>query len=471
MVDSGSMAVVLGIDSSTQSCKALAVDVDTGVVLASGRAAHPDGTEVDPQAWWHACRQAIAEATATLDEPVAAMSVAGQQHGMVALDDAGDVIRPALLWNDTRSAPQARALTERDGAQAWAESTGSVPVASFTASKLAWLSEHEPRNADRVARILLPHDWLTWQLADRATAPATDRGDASGTGYFSPAQGRWLPDLLASSFGGRRPEPPRLLGPDEPAGKTASGTLLGPGTGDNMAAALGLGAETGDVVVSLGTSGTAFAVTEHPVADPTGTVAGFCDATGRYLPLVATLNAARVLTATARLLDTDLDGLDELALQAPAGAEGLILLPYLEGERTPDLPDAAGTLSGLRTANMTAANMARAAVEGMLCGLADGVEALRSVGVDVRRVLLTGGAASSKAVRAVAPLLFDVPVEVPEPGEHVALGAAHQAAWVLTGKRPVSWTGDSKRLVADSAQAGTPIRENFAAARYGQYGI
>ncbi|WP_114453281.1 xylulokinase [Halopolyspora algeriensis] len=465
------MAIVLGIDSSTQACKVLAVDTDTGAVVASGRAAHPHGTEVDPWSWWSACRRAIAEATADLTEPVAAMSVAGQQHGMVVLDSAGEVIRPALLWNDTRSAEQARALIERDGARSWAERTGSVPVASFTVTKLAWLAEHEPQHADRVARVLLPHDWLTWQLGDRATAVATDRGDASGTGYFSPVGGQWLPELLAESFGGRRPELPRLLEAGQAAGRTPSGAVLGPGTGDNMAAALGLELEPGDVVVSLGTSGTTFAVTDRPTTDSTGTVAGFCDATGRFLPLVATLNAARVLTATARMLDTDLTGLDDLALQAPAGAEGLVLLPYLEGERTPNLPEAAGTLLGLRTGNMTGANMARAAVEGMLCGLADGVDALRSVGVAVGRVLLIGGAASSRAVRAVAPMLFDVPVEIPDPGEHVAFGAARQAAWALTGDLPVGWQPRSSRVQESTEEVDTPIRANFATARYGQYGM
>ncbi|HEU5469437.1 MAG TPA: xylulokinase [Actinophytocola sp.] len=471
------MTLVLGIDSSTQSTKALLTDADTGKVVGEGRAAHPDGTEVDPAAWWQACQDAIAQATAGSAEPPAAVSVAGQQHGMVAMDAAGQVVRPALLWNDTRSADQARRLVQDGAGPAWwAEHTGSVPVASFTVTKLAWLAEHEPDNADRVAAVALPHDWLTWQLAGRPERITTDRGDASGTGYFSPWTGAWLPEVLDAAFGGRRPRLPEVLGPAEPAGQTAhgavpaaAGAVLAPGTGDNMAAALALGLGPGDVVVSLGTSGTVFATVDTPAADASGLVAGFCDATGRYLPLVCTLNAARVLGATAGMLGTDLAGLDALALRAEPGSGGLVMLPYLEGERTPDLPNATGTLVGLRGANMTPENLARAAVEGMLCGLADGLAALRATGVEVRRVLLIGGASRSSAVQAVAAGLFGVPVDVPDPDEYVALGAARQAAWVLAGgAEPPAWHRPSRTL--EPTGDGTAVLGPYSAARQQVYG-
>lgn len=472
---------VLGIDSSTQSTKALLVDADSGRVEAEGRAAHPDGTEVAPQAWWEAAQAAVHQATAQAPGPVEAVSVGAQQHGMVALDADGTPVRDALLWNDVRSAPQAAALVGRYGAEVLAKRTGSVPVASFTLTKLAWLAENEPRHADRVDRVLLPHDWLTWQLAGRGERACTDRGDASGTGYFSPSTGAWLPDLLADAMAGRSPRLPEVLEPAESAGRVAAsadlpsltGALLGAGTGDNMAAGLGIGAVAGDVVVSLGTSGTAYAVADHPSADETGFVAGFCDATGRHLPLVCTLNAARVLTATARMLGTDTAGLDRLALQAPPGAQGLTLLPYLDGERTPNLPDAAGTLTGLRGTNMTPENLARAAVEGMLCGLADGIEALQRVGVEVRRILLIGGAARSAAVRAVAPGLFGVDVEVPEAAEYVALGAARQAAWAASGAaRPPQWSLRTERFeVGADAAAGAEVRRSYREARHKVHGI
>ncbi|SFD80500.1 xylulokinase [Actinopolyspora alba] len=467
---------VLGMDSSTQSTKALVVDAEDGSVVAEGRASHSPHSEIAPEVWWRACGEAVRQAVDAAPGPVEAVAVAGQQHGMVALDSAGTVLRDALLWNDTRSAPQARRLTERHGAAELAERTGLVPVASFTLTKLAWLAENEPENAARLDRVLLPHDWLTWRLSGGPDRAVTDRGDASGTGYFSPASGEWLPELCREVLSDRAPRLPEVLPPREPAGEVTEleelrGATLGPGTGDNMAAALGLGIEPGDVVVSVGTSGTAFAVTEQPCGDPTGTVAGFCDATGRYLPLIATLNAARVLDSTANALGTDLAGLDELALRAEPGAEGLTLLPYLDGERTPNLPEATGTLTGMRTGNLTPENMARAAVEGMLCGLADGIDALRNVGVTVRRVLLIGGAAESAAVRAIAPTLFGVDVQVPEAAEYVALGAARQAAWVASGTdQPPKWPLRCESYEARDVARGEKIREKYRDAAQRVYG-
>jgi xylulokinase len=288
----------------------------------------------------------------------------------------------------------------------------------------------------------------------------TDRGDASGTGYFSPTETRYRKDILKRAFGGRTPELPRVLGPADTAGWTPDGLLVSAGTGDNMAAALALGLGEGDVVVSLGTSGTVLAVCPTPPADPSGEVAGFADATGRFLPLACTLNAARVLTATAAMLGVDLAGLDRLALAARPGAGGLTLLPYLDGERTPNLPGAAGSLHGLRRSNMTPENMARAAVEGMLCGLAAGLDAVEAQGITPRRVLLIGGAAQSTAVRAVAPVVFGVPVVVPEPAEYVALGAARQAAWALTGTgQPPAWPETTRTVLEGSAPGeGARIR-------------
>lgn len=447
--------LVAGVDSSTQSTKVVVCDASTGAIVREGRATHPDTTEVDPQVWW----DAFTEASAGLLDGVQAIGVGGQQHGMVTLDESGKVVRPALLWNDTRSGKAANDLvTELGGGRAWADAVGSVPVASFTVTKLRWLAEHEPALADRVARVLLPHDWLTWKLTGEAV---TDRGDASGTGYFSPEKNAYREDILATAFGGRTPELPRVLAPRDAAGRTEDGILVSAGTGDNMAAALALELGAGDVVVSLGTSGTVFGVCETAPADPTGIVAGFADATGRFLPLACTLNAARVLTATATMLGTDLTGLDQLALAAEPGAGGLTLLPYLDGERTPNLPDAAGSLHGLRRTNMTPENLARAAVECMLSGLAVALDALQDNGITARRILLIGGAAQSEAVRAVAPTVFGLPVTVPEPAEHVALGAARQAAWALGGtEEPPAWTTNARlELPAGDASVGHELRQ------------
>jgi xylulokinase len=427
------VALVLGVDSSTQSCKVVVIDTATGSIVREGRAVHPDGTSVDPEAWWQALRVAIADAGG-LDD-VEAWSIGGQQHGLVALDAEGRVIRDALLWNDTRSAQAASDLIAEFGASALAERTGLVPVASFTITKLRWLRDAEPENAARVAAVALPHDWLTWRL--RGFGPenpvldelVTDRSDASGTGYWSPSSGEYDHDLLIAALG-HDASLPRVLGPTERV-TDADGRHVAPGAGDNAAAAFGLGAVVGDAVVSIGTSGTVCAISGTPVSDPTGTVAGFADASGHFLPLVATLNAARVLDATAALLGVTHEEFSALALSAEPGAGGLSLLPYFEGERTPNLPDATASLTGMTLASTTRPNLARAAVEGMLRGLGAGLDALRALGIPLERALLIGGGAQSEAVRTIAPQVLGLPIEVPEPGEYVALGAARQAATVL----------------------------------------
>ena len=450
--------LVAGIDCSTQSTKVLVCDAATGQVVRSGSAPHPDVTEIDPAVWAAALESA---SSGGLLDDVAAISVGGQQHGMVALDEAGEVVRPALLWNDTRSARAATELiAELGGPEKWAEAVGSVPVASFTVTKLRWLAEHEPELAERVVTVLLPHDWLTAGLSTDGLGGAhTDRGDASGTGYWSPSTGDYRTDLLRLAFGRELALPP-VAAPAVPVGRTAAGAVLGPGTGDNMAAALGLGAVTGDVTVSIGTSGVVAAVSETPTADATGLVAGFADGTGRFLPLVCTLNAARVLSTTATLLGVDLARRDELALSTPDSG-GLVLLPFLDGERTPDLPDARGLLTGLTRVNATPARLARAAVEGLLCGLADGLDALRAQGVPIRRAMLIGGGARSAALRALAPAILGVPVVLPEPGEYVALGAARQAAWTLSGDpEPPAWPVPATEL--PEAVPATALRAAYA---------
>jgi xylulokinase len=455
-----SQDLVLGIDSSTQSTKALLVDVASGRVVDQRVARHPEGTEVDPRAWL----DALAETTKDLIPRASAVAVGGQQHGMVALGEDGEPVRPALLWNDTRSAPQAEQLVEElGGPRACAEQTGSVLVASFTSTKLRWVRDNEPDVARRVRRVLLPHDYLTWQLAGRPDEPTTDRGDASGTGYFSPFKDTWLPELAESALGSPVALP-RVAGPSEVVGRTQGGQAIGAGTGDNMAAALGLGLRPGDVALSIGTSGVASTVATAPTADPTGLVTGFADATGAFLPLACTLNAARVLDTAARLLGVDHDGLATLALQAAPGAGGVTLLPYLDGERTPNRPDATGTLHGITTSTGPA-ELARAAVEGLLCSLADAVDFLTAAtGVQVRRLVLVGGGARNAAVRALAPAVLGLPVTVPAEAEYVALGAARQAAWAAAGSaEPPSWALPDVRTY--EAEPTPQVRQAYAQLR------
>jgi xylulokinase len=455
------VSLVAGVDCSTQNTKVVVTDAETGEVVREGRAPHPDVTEVDARVWWQAWEQA----SSGLLEGVEAVAVGGQQHGMVLVDEAGTPVRDALLWNDNRSAPQAATLIdELGGAQAWADATGLVPVASFTVTKLRWVADHEPDVAGRAQGVLLPHDWITHQLRGGAGEPTTDRGDASGTGYWSAATGGYRPDILRAAFG-RELAVPRVAGPAEQVGETPDGRVLAPGTGDNMGAALGLDLEPGDVVVSLGTSGTVFAVSDQPSADASGIVAGFADATGRYLPLVCTLNAARVVGAALELAGAGLDDLDRLALSVD-DSEGLVLLPFLDGERTPPLPDATGVLHGLTRRNATPAHLVRAAVEGMLCGLADAVSPLEACGVTPRRIVLIGGAARSEAVRRIAAGLFALPVSVPEPAEYVALGAARQAAWVLgQDDAPPHWKREATVVEPDDGAADyhARVRSSYSA--------
>ncbi|MBJ7290349.1 FGGY family carbohydrate kinase [Williamsia sp.] len=463
------MTLVAGIDSSTQSCKVVVRDADDGTLVRSGRATHPPGTEVDPREWLRAMHTAIADAGG-LDD-VAAVSVGAQQHGMICLDADGNPVRNALLWNDTRSAYAARDLIdELGGPAAWATRIGVVPVASITATKLRWLADTEPDHADDTVAVCLPHDWLTWQLRGGGDIAdlSTDRSDASGTGYFSAETGDYDHDLLTMAMRGRTPSLPRVLGPNDSAGETTWGARLGAGAGDNASAALALDAGPGDVIVSLGTSGVVSAVTDVGSHDAAGYVAGFADATGRQLPLVCTLNGAPVLASIAHMLGVDLDALSDLALSTAPGSGGVSLIPYFEGERSPNLPDARATLAGLSIANSTPATIARAAVEGLLCSLADGLGFIAAQGVDTQRIILVGGGVRSRAIRQIAPAIFGLPVSVPEPGEYVADGAARQAAWALSeSAAPPRWAQSGTEQF--DADPDPSILEQYRAAQAQTY--
>jgi xylulokinase len=430
--------IIAGVDSSTQSVKVVIRDAHTGELLREGRAPHPEGTEVDPELWKSALDAAIKSAGGL--DGVSAISIAGQQHGMVALDNDGEIIRPALLWNDTRSAQAALDLNREEGGDAQiARKVGSVLVASFTATKLRWMADNEPGNAAKVASVALPHDWLSWQLQGGKSLENlfTDRSDASGTGYFDPTTSHYREDIVRLAL--RHDSEvvlPRIILPNEFGGVTTSGIPIAAGAGDNAAAALGLQAQPGDVVISLGTSGTAFAVSNTPTHDSSGAVAGFADATGRFLPLVCTLNAARILDAATRILGKSHDEIAALALSSVPGAHGLTLLPYFEGERTPNRPNATGTFTGMNLNNSNPSDIARAMIEGMLCGLTDAVDALIELGVSINRVLIIGGAAKNPAIPVIASALLGREVVLPPAGEYVADGAAKQAAWALLGEMP-----------------------------------
>ncbi|OIJ68619.1 xylulokinase [Streptomyces mangrovisoli] len=430
--------LVVGVDTSTQSTKALVVDASTGQVVASGQAAHTvssgEGRESDPRQWWDALCEALHQCGDAARE-AAAVSIGGQQHGLVTLDAQGEPVRPAMLWNDVRSAPQARRLVdELGGPKAWAERTGSVPGASFTVTKWAWLAEHEPEAVRATKAVRLPHDYLTERLTGEGT---TDRGDASGTGWWASGTESYDDEILRHV--GLDPALlPRVVRPGEVAGTVrdghdlpfSKGTLVAPGTGDNAAAALGLGLRPGTPVLSLGTSGTVYAVTKRRPADPTGTVAGFADAHGDWLPLACTLNCTLAVDRVAALL-----GLDREAVE-PGTA--VTLLPFLDGERTPNLPHASGLLHGLRH-DTTAGQILQAAYDGAVHSLLGALDLVLDEDADRSTpLLLIGGGARGTAWQQTVRRLSGRPVQVPQAKELVALGAAAQAAGLLTGEDPAS---------------------------------
>ncbi|WP_315580744.1 FGGY family carbohydrate kinase, partial [uncultured Actinomyces sp.] len=414
---SESRPFVAGIDSSTQSCKVVICDPVTGRIVREGRASHPEGSEVDPQAWWDAFLEAV-RAAGGLDD-VRALSVGGQQHGMVCLDERGEVIRPALLWNDTRSAGAAEELTNERGdgdrargARWWAQATGLVPVASFTVTKLRWLADNEPENARKIAAICLPHDWLSWKIRGGFETVGlnglyTDRSDASGTGYMDRADAVYRREILAQALRISMEEAegiilPKICDPVEAMGfgdptQGWGEIAIGPGCGDNAGAALGVGLGVGQALLSLGTSGVVSVVSETPIEDPSGQVAGFADASGHWLPLACTLNASRILDAVGAMSGLGYEELDDAALSVPY-AGGLRLVPYFEGERTPNLPDATARLEGMTLKNSTRAHLARAGVEGLLAHMRFALECVRELGVPIEKVLVVGGGARSRAV-------------------------------------------------------------------------
>ncbi|MFD1829758.1 xylulokinase [Streptomyces desertarenae] len=424
--------LVVGVDSSTQSTKALVVDAATGQVVARGQAPHtvsPDH-ESDPGQWWEALCRALEQCGPAVHR-AAAVSVGGQQHGLVTLDAGGRPVRPALLWNDVRSAPQRdRLVEELGGPGAWAERFGSVPATSFTVTKWQWLRENEPEAAASVRAVRLPHDYLTERLTGLGT---TDRGDASGTGWWSTATEEYDAEILERV--GLSPDLlPRVLGHGEAAGTVRpldglplpQGALVAAGTGDNMAAALGLGLSPGRPVLSLGTSGTVYAVSTTRPADPTGIVAGFADARTDWLPLACTLNCTLAVDRVAALF-----GLDREAVEAGGG---VTVLPFLDGERTPDLPYASGTLTGLRH-DTTPGQILQATYDGAVYSLLAALDlVLDADAAPDAPILLIGGGAKGTAWRETVRRLSGRPVQVPRAQELVALGAAAQAAALLLGE-------------------------------------
>ena len=477
------MTVVAGVDSSTQSTTVILRDSDSGVVVGRGSAPHtptfPPLSEQDPNEWWQAMAAAFAQARSTSGisaEDISAVSIAAQCHGLVPLDSAGAVIRPAKLWNDNTSAPELAALVAKVGAEQWIDLVGSLPPASFTISKLAWLRLHEPANFDLLSTVLLPHDYLTWRLTGLTV---TDRSDASGTGYYSAPQATYLPQILelvdasmdwASAL-------PKVLGPSEPAGIVlpavareigiSTAAIVGPGAGDQHASALGLGAQRGDVVYAFGTSGVVFSTHPEPIFDHSGIVNSVADAAGGYLPLVCTLNAAKVTDLIARLLGVDHATLETLALAAPLRDDRPVFAPYIDGERTPNRPNARGSIAGI-SSETSREELALAAVEGVVLGLERGHAAIIDAGVvDSGRILVTGGASASAAYRQILADVTGREVEAFPQSDATAAGAAVQAASVLRGVDVTvirdAWAPASVVAASPRASSYDSVRSHYLA--------
>jgi xylulokinase len=443
----------LGIDCGTQSTKALLVEADTEAVLGIGRANHDliardDGTREQRPEWWvsalvGATRGALAEAG---EVEVAAIGVSGQQHGLVCLGRDDRPVRSAKLWNDTTTAAECTRLTVAlSGAEQVLELTGNTFLPGYTAPKVLWLRLHEPEVYASTARMCLPHDYLNlWMTGVFAAEP----GDASGTAYFDVRAREYSPAVLAAIDPERdwaSSLPPivaslsvvgRLRGEAADELRVPAGTPVSGGGGDNMMAAIGVGAVAeGPLVVSLGTSGTGFACRAQPAIDPRGEAAAFCDSTGAWLPLVCTLNCTVATDWIARLFGLDRAGFEAALDVSPHGARGLAFLPYLEGERTPNYPTGAGVFSGLH-AEHTPADFVRAVTEGVTFGLEYALRALRRTGVVVDQVTLVGGGSASDGWAQMCADIFGVVVVRPPRTEAAALGAARQARWVVDGQAP-----------------------------------
>lgn len=439
----------LGIDSGTQSTKCVVLEYETGRIIAHASEKYDviDGLpaghlEQDPRTWTDAVDATVEACLAQIGDrrrEIRGIGVSGQQHGLVPLDANDQPVRAAKLWCDTSTAAECDAIAAHfGGAPGLIELAGNAIPPGFTAGKILWLKRHEPENFSRTASILLPHDYLNFHLSG---VKRMEFGDASGTGLLNLRTRQWCKEIIEFMD-------PRVMSMLPPLGSSLErhgelrpalrekwglekGVVISAGGGDNMMGAIGTGnVRSGCVTVSLGTSGTIYACSDKPVIDPKGEVAAFCDSADRWMPLVCTMNVT-VLTETVReIFDWPLEKLEEHVKSAPAGAEGLLFLPYLNGERTPNLPKSSGVLHGIRTTNFTPAHLARAAVEGVTVGLAYGMTRFRELGLTPTEIRLTGGGSRSATWRQIVADAFATPVVCLSTSEGAGLGGAIQAAYV-----------------------------------------
>ena len=438
----------IGIDNGTQGTKTLIVDGETGQVVKKASKSYglieglpPGHKEQDPQVWIDALhytlKQVLNEAGIN-PKHVRAIGVSGQQHGLVPLDAEGNVIRPVKLWNDTSTIEECEILTRRmGGKKAVIEALGLTIPPGFTASKILWLKRHEPKNYSRLATILLPHDYLNFYLTGNKVM---EYGDASGTALMNIRTRTWCDKILEIIDPNLKEKLPPLQPSDRPAGIVRKeiaekfgfreDVLVSAGGGDNMMGAIGTGnTRNGIVTASFGTSGTIYAYSDVPIVDPEGEIAAFCDSTNAWLPLLCTMNVTVATELVRNLFGMSHDELTEAVYKTPPGSDGLILLPYFEGERTPNVPDGTGVFFGLNSKTFDDAHFARAAMEGVTLGMNYGLNRMRDLGIEPSQIRLTGGGSKNKAWRQIAADIFDVEVVCLKIDEGAAYGAALQAMW------------------------------------------
>jgi len=476
--------ITLGIDSGTQSTKTVALDISTGEILASAQQtygfveAQGDGAmEQDPAVWIAAVESTISQVLEKLGSrrsEVTGIGVSGQQHGLVLLDAADQVVRPAKLWCDTSTTAQCAELTKALGGEAKVvQLTGNAMLTGYTAPKILWVRQNEPQNWEKTSHVLLPHDYINWWLSG---SKSMEYGDASGTALLDVTTRTWSKPVLDAVAPGLEGKLPTLRPSAEPAGTLRSEltskwnlrntVVISSGGGDNMMGAIGTGnVRSGIMTASLGTSGTLYAFSDKPVIDPRGEVAAFCDSTGHWMPLACTMNVTLVTELTRKLFaGWSHDNYDAEAAKIPAGSDGLLLLPYLAGERTPNLPRGCGVLHGISVKNLTSAHLARAAMEGVTLGLAYGLERFRALGVTPTEIRITGGGSQSPFWRQLCADIFGVPIVCLTSSEGAALGSSIQAAWAAGNDRSdAALLALCNRLVTlDESTRCTPDPKNTA---------
>lgn len=476
--------LVIGIDSGTQSTKALVLDVAKKKVVGTASVAYglipklpPGAKEQHPHTWRDATARAIKAALQQANArpgEVKALGVSGQQHGFVPLDRSGNVIRPAKLWCDTSTAAECdEIMTALGGVEATIVALGNAVLPGFTASKILWLKKHEPENFAKLATVLLPHDYLNWWLTGRAVM---EYGDASGTALLDVRTRTWCKAALQAIDPDLEAKLPPLIASDQPVGTLQPSTakalglttdvLVSAGGGDNMMGAIGTGnTRPGIVTASFGTSGTIYACCDRPVVDPRGEIAAFCDSTNRWLPLLCTMNVTVATEMVRQDFEMTHAQFERTAARAPAGADGLLLLPYLEGERTPNVPDGTGVFFGVRPATFTARHFARAAMEGVTLGMNYGLRRLAELGVKATQIRATGGGANSKLWRQIMADVFNAEVVTLKVGEGAAYGAALQALWCWRnqqGEKVAIETITDEYVALNPAQTTRPKKANVA---------